>query len=143
MTKTQFKIKHELPPIWDRVLAKGLKPNPEYVVFTYGDTIYIPGGKPMPDHLIEHECTHVEQQKEYPGGRDAWWDRYISDGLFRIQQEVEAYASQYRFICAKVKDRNHQNSWLLGLARDLSSPMYGSVVGPNGAYRMIKEKAHI
>ena len=92
-----MQIKHELPPIWNKVIEAGMKPQKESTIFTYGNIIYVPNKDlELPDHLIIHEETHCKQQGSTP---DAWWERYITDPYFRIDQEIEAYANQYRFIC--------------------------------------------
>jgi len=118
-----------------------MNPNPETVIFTYGNTIYVPSGRPLPDHLVEHEQQHIFQQAEYQGGKDAWWDRYLEDQLFRITVETKAYGRQYAFICAKVKDRNMRFQFLNKLATDLSGPMYGNVIGHVAAMNMIRDKS--
>ena len=98
-----MKIKVENPPMLESILAAGMIPNLQTTIFTYGDTIYNPGDNELPDHLIEHEDTHSKQQGDDP---DAWWLRYVNDPYFRLQQEIEAYVNQYKFICKQVTDRN-------------------------------------
>lgn len=135
-----MQIKHEFPPIWDKVIGAGMNPNPDTVVFTYGDTIYVPGGAELADHIIAHEETHIGQQGADP---DAWWSRYIDDQYFRTEQEAEAYAKQYAFLCKRIKDRNQRARILLDLGRILASPMYGKVIDQQAASDMIKKKANV
>src|SRR3990167_2140295 len=85
----RIEIVKEYPPIWDRVLASGMKPDAETIVFTYGNKIYIPSGKSLSDDLLVHEAIHTKQQNGKP---DEWWDKYIVDTKFRFDQELEAYA---------------------------------------------------
>ena len=93
------------------------------ILYTYGDIIYNPSGTHIPDHLIVHEHTHTIQQGDDP---EAWWDRYIKDEKFRLDQEKEAYHNQYQKFCTTEKDRNRRAQFLNHLAHDLSSPMYGN-----------------
>lgn len=132
-----MQIKNERPPIYEALYRAGLRPDLENTVFTYGDTIYNPSAREIPNHLIEHEKTHILQQGDDP---DGWWNRYIQDPYFRIDQEVEAYANQYKFICHKVKDRNARHKILLQFANSLSSPRYGGIILSQDAYKMIKSK---
>jgi len=133
-----MKIINERPPIWDSVIAAGMRPDETRVIFTYGDKIYNPGGTEISEDVMEHEETHSEQQGLDP---DAWWARYLTDPIFRIAQESEAYAKQYDFMCARVRDRNRRNQFLIYLAGQLSGPMYGNVIDGNGAIKMIKSKS--
>ncbi len=135
-----LKIRNEKPPIWEQVIKAGMHPSIASTIFTYGDIIFVPSGQALPDHLVEHESVHSKQQGDDP---DAWWHRYIEDAYFRIAQETEAYATQYRFICQAVKDRNRRFSILNELAEHLSSPTYGSVITRQDALQMIKQKANI
>ena len=133
-----MKIKNAKPPIYDKILQAGMTPT-DNAIYTYGDTIYNPGGGVIPDHVVKHEETHSRQQGDDP---DGWWGRYIGDDFFRIQQEVEAYANQYKFICQIQKDRNRRDKVLRNMSTILSSPTYGSIIGSSVAYKMIKDKAN-
>lgn len=133
-----MKIENSFPPIWDKIIAAGMNPDPANVVVTYGDTIYNPSGQALPTHLIEHEETHRDQQGNDP---DGWWGRYLVDPYFRTEQEAEAYGNQYVFICDKVKDRNHRARILNELASKLSGPTYGKVLSHVAALALIKKKA--
>ena len=76
-------------------------------------------------------------------GVEHWWSRFIDDQYFRLNQEVEAYAVQYRFMCNIHKDRNKRSNILMHYAKILASPTYGSVVTTMSARKMIKDKANI
>lgn len=101
------------------------------VIFTYGDIIYNPNNIEIPDHLLTHEKTHQYQQKAI--GKDLWWDKYLTDSKFRIEQELEAYSRQYKHICRLTKDRNERNRILHKIAELLSGPMYGNAISKNEA----------
>lgn len=127
------------PPVYDDIIAHGMHPHGG-VIYTYGDTIYNPSGNELPDHLIEHEKTHMRQQN---GDPDAWWSRYLMDEHFRIREEAEAYGRQYRYLCSRIKDRNRRAIILNDLSRHLASPVYGSVITHHGAMKLIRESAHL
>lgn len=133
-------ILNERPPIYEAVIAAGLRFNPRSVLFAYDGKIWNPGGQEVPTDVIAHEGVHLAQQKAYPGGCDAWWGRYLTDAYFRIEQEAEAYATQYAFICGYVKDRNQRSRVLQDLARFLSGPMYGNTVSHSAAVKLIKDQ---
>jgi len=132
-----MKIKNELPPIYNQIVEAGMKPSPN-AIYAYGNDIYNPSGQTISPDLIAHEETHCRQQGTEP---DAWWSRYIDDQYFRIKQEVEAYAVQFKFLCKTIKDRNRQDKILREISTILASPTYGSVIGSQSAYTMIKNKA--
>lgn len=131
-----MKIKNELPPIYEDIISAGMAPT-DGAIYAYGDTIYNPSGGMIPDHTIAHEETHGRQQGD---DVDGWWARYLDDQYFRIEQECEAYAYQFKFFCQTVKDRNQRDKILRNMATILSSPTYGKVIGSGMAYEMIKNK---
>ena len=103
------------------------------IIFTYGSTIYSPHSETLPEHLIVHEQTHEKQQgKEI----EKWWALYLSDDMFRLSQEVEAYQNQYKFVAEK-SSRQVKRAFLKEIAKTLSSPIYGNVVTFNQAKEWI------
>ena len=106
-------------------------------VFTYGDTIH--SLYPLAPDFIAHETVHTEQQIPFEGGPDAWWERYFIDKHFRLSEELAGYRAQYRFICIKVKDRNNRDKFLRTYAIDLSSVLYGNMIGGMEAMKLIKQ----
>ena len=59
---------------------------------TIGGTVYINTiGEVC---LLNHEFTHVRQQRKYSGGMNAWLLKYIANSSFRKSQEFEAYTVQ-------------------------------------------------
>lgn len=134
-----MKIINEIPPIFKDLVEAGMQPT-QHTLYTYGDAIYNPSGQDIPEDIMVHEEVHMKQQGDNP---DYWWSRFIDDQYFRVEQEVEAYAVQYRFMCNKFKDRNKRSQILMHYAKVLSSPIYGGVVGTMAAYQMIKKKANV
>lgn len=123
------------PPNLGRIKAAGLDP-PRTAIFAYDGTIFSPAGLKLPGHVIHHEEVHFRQQEAY-GGADAWWDRYLTDIGFRLEQEVEAYREQIRFFRSRVKDIKKVIALMGLLARDLSGPMYGNLVTFNEAVDLL------
>lgn len=127
-----MKIVHTPPPNYEEV--KKHFPTADFdkgTLFTYGDTCYC---KSITPDLVVHEETHTRQQ----ANPEEWWSRYFVDVEFRLEQELEAYRNQWRFIKKNVKDRNQQERYLSSFAKDLSSPLYGSIVTYSEARSLIK-----
>lgn len=135
-----MKFSYEKPPVWDDAF-KVFGFDPSNTVFTYGDVLYNPGRIEIPDHLLVHEETHAQQQQYNDTVAKIWWQRYIADPVFRVDQEVEAYGAQYNFICHKVKDKNARFRNLHMMAQWLSGEMYGSAVSYTDALRRIRLQA--
>lgn len=131
-----MEVLREHPPIYEDIINAGMHPSAG-TIFTYGDTIYNPHGVNIPEYLLVHEEVHSKQQGEDPNG---WWSRYLDDQYFRIDQETEAYAKQYDFMCKTIKDRNQRNDILIDIARILSSSLYGEVISTSGAITELKKK---
>ena len=129
-----MQIKKEYPPNINDITAKF--PLTLDVVFTYGDTIYSPAGVELPKHLFVHEQTHSKQQLAM--GVEVWWKKYIEDENFRLGQEIEAYANQYKQFCKDKKSIERQYLFLDLISKDLSSPLYGNLVDYTTAKQLIK-----
>jgi hypothetical protein len=128
-----MKIVFDYPPNIDEIRKVfTLRPT---VVFTYDDTIYNPGRGTIDSALMIHEATHSRQQGDDPAG---WWKKYLSDPKFRLDQEVYAYRNQYRNFAKTCRDRNTVALFLHRIASDLSSQLYGGIVGYQEAVRLIK-----
>ncbi len=134
-----MKISISKPPCWDE--ANKLFRLEELnmgTIFCYGSTIYNPFNIEISDDLIVHEETHSKQQGGNDTGAKLWWRAFIDDVGFRLEQEVEAYHAQYKFLCRKKKDRNAQARMLNTLAGQLSSPMYGGIITHTAAMTAIR-----
>lgn len=99
------------------------------VIFCFGDTVYNPGRIKVPRHLMVHEGVHSRQQGSNPAG---WWDRYIVDPSFRLEQEIAAHYAE----CAVVPNQIDE------IAARLASPLYGNMIDFARA-RAILESARI
>lgn len=85
---------------------------------------------------VVHELEHVKQQEKT--GKDLWWDLYLTKPSFRLEQEVEAFKAEYKFICENIIDRNMRFEYLYDLAQSLSSSQYGKMCTGDEAMRLIQ-----
>jgi len=123
-------------PIYE-LLKKNFQIDDARTVVTYGDTIYQPG--PLTQDLLVHEMTHCKQQGYNQADASNWWDAYLHDESFRLSQELEAYRNQFAFLKRNIKDRNRLFLQLRRLALDLSSPLYGNIIGQMQAIQEIRK----
>lgn len=132
-----MKIVFTYPPNFELLSKTFGIPRETNIVFTYGNTLYIPSGKAPDRPLLRHEETHTKQQSAV-GGPDAWWDRYIKDIEFRLNQELEAYQVQY----AAMFELPHRNrrAYLNAISQDLGGHMYGNLITPEKARELITGK---
>lgn len=130
------------PPIYSKAKELFNLNEDDVIFFTYGNKCYSPSGKMPPDYLIVHESKHMEQQNYDSVSAKIWWELYFADANFRMEQEIEAYGEQYKFICQGVKDRNKQHKYLWGIAEQLSGTMYGNCISHSQAMKRIKEYAN-
>lgn len=117
--------------------------NPNSTLFAYGEILYNPGKIKVSPDMWEHEETHYKQQKNYTktskmSGLDEWWDRYMRDESFRLSQEIEAYRAQFKMIKQMILIDSICLKLLDTLAKHLSGPMYGNMIGFEEAKRTIQ-----
>jgi hypothetical protein len=118
--KPPMEVRYEKPPIWDRAQKAFDLQGGE--IFAWGNIIYVPGGGALPIWLIAHEKVHREQQGDDVEG---WWDLYLDDPEFRLDQEMEAHIMEYRVFCLKHKWPPDRRAYLEDIGERLASPMYG------------------
>ena len=129
-----MKTSNQKPPNYEEILKHfDVKDAP--VVFTHGDTIWnVPEGYVVPGHLEMHEMTHSKQQGDDP---EVWWSKYFTDKEFRLEQELEAYAMQYKFACETTITKN-SDRLLDMISHDLASEVYGNIISFSDAKFKIK-----
>lgn len=108
----------------------------EDTIVAYGDVIYTPK-KGLSHDLIVHELVHCERQKYSKEGSDRWWELYMSDEAFRLQEELIAYQQQYKYCCKVYKDKNRRVEIAHAMASELSSSRYGKMVSYSDAFKKI------
>ena len=128
--KPLIKQSHIQPPNWDKLVSLfGVEWGK--TVVTYGDTCYCKDKLSL--DLEVHESIHCIQQTN----PEKWWERYYIDPAFRLNQELEAYKEQYRFMRKAIKDRNVLFIFRAKIAGDLSGKMYGNIIKFDEAYKLI------
>ena len=130
----QIKTSTEKPPhFW--IMEKVFKCDWNRTAFAFGDTIY--SKYTLPDHLIAHEKTHLEQQCHSFMVAWVWLLLYLVSKKFRYAVELKAYQKQYQFFCEHYTF-NDREPFVRKLASDLASPLYGNITSFSGAIRAIK-----
>ena len=127
-------IVYDWPPNISQIRA--VLPVTERNIFAYANQIYNPGRQTLPVWLIEHEKVHFQQQADI--GVRKWWDRYLSDVEFRLNQEMPAHRREYFEFCKVNADRNSRSMYLQQMARRLAAPMYGSIITVAKAIKEIR-----
>ena len=133
-----MKIQNTHPPkhIWEKAHSM-FTLDDKRVVYTYGDTLYNPGGVDIDPALEAHESLHTIQQAAF-SGPEKWWTRYFADPKFRYEQELQAYRHQYATFCTLKHDRNAQARFVWEIAKHLASEMYGAGVSHSEAMKAIR-----
>jgi hypothetical protein len=126
-----MRIVNGKPPNFKKILEAFPLASRPGTIFTYGETVYVIGASDISPCLKAHEATHVQQQMQV--GPEAWWDRYIEDPAFRLEQEVPAHRAEYRCFKAMERDRNRVSHALHAIAERLAGPLYGGVISKTAA----------
>lgn len=112
-------------------------------IFTWGNTIHNPYKAKITSDLEAHEEVHERQQGMYP---EVWWFKYLSDEEFRLEQETEAYGTQYAFVKKQLEESDIPNMKLLEWMKDkmaeaLSGQLYGNMLSYGEAESKIRHFA--
>lgn len=83
------------PPNY-QAIKEALNPPPN-AIFAWGNKIYNPSGNKIPPDVMIHEEVHERQQALF-GTVELWWAKYLLDGEFRFNSELQAYAKQYEWV---------------------------------------------
>jgi hypothetical protein len=130
-----MKILYELPPNYEDICnhIPAVRKS-KTIVFTYGDTVYVPSGQPLHSDLEAHEQVHIDRQSNLA----EWWGRYLSDVQFRLDEELAAYRVQYAYALENYT-RAHRRLLLTHISKDLSGAMYGKLITRKEAIKLITE----
>lgn len=136
-TKEKSQIKRTLKayPL-NYALLQATFPLRETNLYPWGDTLYNPSGVEIPDDIMVHEEVHVTQQGDNP---ELWWNRYIIDKDFRLEQELEAYGTQLNWVKERYTNQA-QKECLFEMAQNLIS-LYNFHMNHNKAESLIRNKA--
>jgi len=128
-----MEIKKGFPPNYTQICAVIPQARMQGTIFAYGDTIFVPSGKPLSHALKVHEAVHGIRQKEI--GVDFWWEKYLSDKTFRYYEELLAHAAEYKALCVGVDNPKVKSKFLKQVATRLASPLYGA----NGGWEKVSQ----
>lgn len=101
------------------------------VIFSYGDRLFNPTAVQIPKQLIAHEGEHGRRQEA--AGVEAWWNRYLTDRLFMLDEEIYAHHAEWK--CAL---RHIGPGAIRAVAQRLAGPLYGNVISYEQALRAIQ-----
>lgn len=133
-----MKILTEFPPNYAQIQLVFKEIEKHKPIFCYGDTIYNPFKREITPDLDKHEEVHSKQQGLYP---DQWWGQYLNDRDFRLQQEIEAYGTQYAFVKSFVKNTKLLEWLKENMADALSGELYGNLLSYGEAESKIRNYA--
>lgn len=103
---------------------------------TIGEICYNPHGERIQPSTFEHELVHSTRQLAYPGGVEAFIDRYFEDDGFRLDEEVLGYAAEVRYFVRT--QPGSKNRMLARFANHLSSPLYSFDITMSQAYDLLE-----
>lgn len=126
-----MRVLYLLPPNY-RAINAAFDVRGRPVIFTYGDTIFNPAKIKVTPALQAHEAVHSHRQGDNPG---EWWERYIEDPEFRLNEEIPAHQAEYREFCRHHADTKRM---LHEIARRLSSSLYGKLIDFDEAVSVIE-----
>lgn len=132
-----MRIIEERPPNFADIVAVFPMATKAGVIFAWGDAIYNPSGIVISPALMEHEGVHGRRQGDDPA---SWWRNYLSDPAFRLREEILAHCREYGWLCAN-GNRHARRAALVTVAGRLSSPLYGQMISPFEARRILKDAA--
>lgn len=121
-----MKVLTLFPPNYAEI-NRAFKIRGKHVIFAYGDIIYNPSRIVIPPELLAHEAVHGARQNGNPA---AWWDRYITDSHFRLEEEIPAHQAEYQV-----------SRQLKAIAERLSGPLYGNLISFDKAVSMLASNA--
>lgn len=106
------------------------------VVFCYGDTIFNPKNLSINQAIVAHEEIHSRRQGDDP---EEWWNSYLNERDFRLNEEILAHVTEWRFFKDLKTPRNIRRLYKKGIAERLSSSIYGDLVSYKEALKIIEQ----
>jgi signal peptidase I len=125
------------PPMYDEIDAAFHVKGKKGIIFTWGDTIYVPNGGNVTPELRAHEGVHYSRQTNDTPKIEAWWRHYIADPAFRLAEELPAHRAEYKHFCSQHRDPNTRIRFLYAIAERLGGPLYGGLITASAARRSI------
>ena len=126
-------LRHEWPPNIRAIRETFGSKVDSSTIFTYAPNVYRLDEGVLPPQIIAHELVHIEQQGDDPAG---WWERYLEDPGFRLEQELEAHIVEFTAYKQGIQNRNARAQYRWYLAARLSG-LYGTNLKLKGALSLI------
>lgn len=133
-----MEVVNDYPPLFDEI-DEVFRVRGREVLFAWGNRIYNPMGVVIPPELVVHEEAHGRRQGSNESTITDWWRRYLHQPEFRLIEEVEAHRAEYRFLLENA-NRRERRAALKRVARRLASPLYGAMVKPHEARRLLQRR---
>lgn len=130
-------IVHAPPPMYDEIDAAFHVKGKQGIIFTWGDTIYVPNGGNVTPALRAHEGVHFSRQTNDTPKIEAWWRAYIADPAFRLAEELPAHRAEFKQYRTLHRDPNMRVQYLYQVGARLSGPLYGGLITAAAARRSI------
>lgn len=127
------------PPNFNKIISVFPAGAKNSTIFAYSPYIYVSGKPELSPALNAHENVHISRQEIYTGGAEAWWDRYLTDKNFRLEEELIAHCAEYDYLM-KFGSRSERRNALKVVSARLSGPLYHLGLSPKQAAKLIEEK---
>lgn len=101
------------------------------LIITYDGQMHTKTGAVSPE-LLAHEMVHLRQQEIYTP--EEYLEKYITNPLFRLESEIEAYRAQLAYLRKNIFDRNQLVKKAHKMCVELSSDIYGSIINYKQAH---------
>lgn len=127
------------PPNYARIVDAFPSIAGKAVIFAFGNRIYNPCGIKLSPWLRAHEQVHSDRQGAQV---ERWWEKYLVDPAFRLDEEIPAHIAEYLSFCAEFTDcpgRNSRRVMLHAIASRLASDIYGRLIKYDDARRLLKQ----
>jgi hypothetical protein len=119
-----MKVVNGMPPNFEAIQEAFPLAAETGVMFCFGDYIYAPGRTDVEDRFHAHERVHSIQQGENPS---LWWERYLADPVFRLEQEIPAHKAEYECEILGMSRQKRRRA-LREISAKLASPLYGRMI---------------
>jgi len=131
-------IIHARPPNFSHIaLAFPFADRPG-VIFSWGEDIFNPSGVEIPGELLAHERAHGQRQLAPGMNPYFWWERYIEDPKFRLEEELAGHKAEYAAFKSHEHNARKRERMLGHIAEKFSSPLYGSMITQPHARRLLR-----
>lgn len=121
------------PPNFEKICKVFPEARAKGTIFAYSPNIYILDKDGITNALEAHENVHILRQGTNP---ETWWDRYLVDREFRLEEELIAHTAEYKHLLEH-GSRSERRNALKIVSNRLSSGMYSFGLSPKKAADMI------